>query len=311
MRRSNPLKMIKLAVCVMLVFLLPLSIKSHMRSTTAYLLSPFYLLSKPFLKESKKTFAYEKRIAELEVENFKLLSKIEDLTTLHQQYHALDDQELRVLQSREKNLERLLDIQLKAIVARPLFRSLDQYSQGIWINAGKREGVVNHSPVIVGQTAIGMVDFVDDKQSKVRLINDPKMSVAVRLVRVEEGEVTYLAKGFVQGSSGSRLRVEGLNYDFSDDYGPARNLRDGSVTHLLSDENPKMLAQKGDKVLTSGLDGVFPSGLLVGEVSYVYPLKEGDYTMRVDVTPDKNLETPFPLLFVLSTQVSSTEVVAN
>ena len=92
---------------------------------------------------------------------------------------------------------------------------------------------------------------------------------------------SYLAKGELKGSSlplwrtrGQCLKGLGFNYDFSDNEGPARDLRTGEIVGSSSKKQVALL-KEGDLLITSGLDGIFPAGLEVAVVSKVHCLKEG------------------------------------
>ncbi|MCH9610985.1 MAG: hypothetical protein S4CHLAM81_02960 [Chlamydiales bacterium] len=103
-----------------------------------------------------------------------------------------------------------------------------------------------------------------------------------------ERESWFLAKGILEGggsplwrSRSHVLRGIGFNYDFADDEGLARPLQ----------SEPPIL-QAHDLLVTTGLDGFFPAGLRVAEVSQVLPLKEGAYAYEIEATPVvKNLDS--------------------
>jgi len=178
----------------------------------------------------------------------------------------------------------------------------------------KREIIAINSPVIFGNQLVGVVEKVEKGKSLVRLITDSRVNPAVRCVRGgeqkayihnackqlkdllqihgdtlysgvidqldtlissfnNEDQSYYLAKGYMMGSStpiwrsrSLTLQGVGFNYDFGDEEGPPKSIHDPSQIPLF---------QKGDLLLTTGLDGVFPSGLVVGYVKEVFPLKEG------------------------------------
>ncbi len=185
----------------------------------------------------------------------------------------------------------------------------------------KKEIIAVNSPVIFGNQLVGVVEKVERTKSLVRLITDSKVNPAVRCVRGDEQKVHlynccnhlkdllqiedlevnrsliqeveslisslkeaepsyYLAKGYMMGSSypvwrGRSLTLQGVgfNYDFGDDEGPPRSIHQGSSVPLF---------QKGDVLLTTGLDGVFPAGLLVAFVSKVFSLKEGAVSCELE-----------------------------
>ena len=104
-----------------------------------------------------------------------------------------------------------------------------------------------------------------------------------------------MAKGEVHGSSSpfwrSRspiLRGVGFNYEYADEEGAPKDLR--SEVPIL---------QKGDLLVTSGLDGVFPMGLKVGTVIHCDPLKQGSYSYEIDVKPIASNLNDLQTLFVL------------
>ncbi|MFZ0564735.1 MAG: rod shape-determining protein MreC [Chlamydiales bacterium] len=108
----------------------------------------------------------------------------------------------------------------------------------------------------------------------------------------EEKEDRLLAKGILQGggtpfwrSVNHTLRGVGFNYDFSDKEGPGRELASGKPLDSESSLLPMPLIKVGDLLVTTGMDGVFPQGLRVAEVSKVLPLQEGAYTYEIEATP--------------------------
>src|SRR5579872_6035397 len=80
----------------------------------------------------------------------------------------------------------------------------------------------------------------------------------------------FLAKGELHGSSqplwrsrGQVLWGLGFNYDYPDAEGPARDLRTGEIYGKNEKSGALALLRAGDMLLTTGLDGLFPSGLPV------------------------------------------------
>lgn len=181
-----------------------------------------------------------------------------------------------------------------------------------------RKIIAKNSPVVVGNALIGVVEEVGKSRSKVRLISDAHLVPSVRVVRGEpqnrfllehlealllslegredlapffkeqkegllalrgylrkDADATYLAKGELHGvslplwrSRGKKLKGVGFNYDFADQFG--------------SGSNKVNLLKKGDLLVTTGLDGVFPAGLDVAVVSSVAPLREGSSSYELE-----------------------------
>jgi len=111
------------------------------------------------------------------------------------------------------------------------------YLRYIMINAGSADGVGLGMPVVTGGAVlIGRIAEVSTHTSKVQLLNDTASNVAVFL---QQSRATGLVAGQADGS-----------------------LRLGFVPH-------EETIAEGEIVLTSGLGGVLPRGLVVGQVSQV------------------------------------------
>ncbi|OGN61736.1 MAG: hypothetical protein A3F09_01965 [Chlamydiae bacterium RIFCSPHIGHO2_12_FULL_49_11] len=223
------------------------------------------------------------------------------------------------LKRRAKELSLLLEEEIYSLPAAVIYRDPVSYSSTVWINVGERDNrtvgrtvVAKNSPVLVHANLFGVVEEVGEKASKVRLITDSKLHIAVRAVRggkvdemfiehfeeflrcaknyehaeefidipalskslskIKKSEsTTYLAKGELCGSGLPLWRTRlpllrgiGFNYDFADEEGKGAELHTGEV-----------LIRKGDLLVTTGMDGIFPAGIEVAFVSKVFPLREG------------------------------------
>ena len=110
-------------------------------------------------------------------------------------------------------------------------------------NRGRREGVALYMPVMAPGGLVGQVVQLSDHTSTVRLISDVGAAVGGLVVRT--GDLVL-----VEGSDLTpRLRVKGLS-------------------------NPATF-ESGDVVVTSGLGGVYPRGILIGTVVQVRELPGG------------------------------------
>jgi rod shape-determining protein MreC len=120
----------------------------------------------------------------------------------------------------------------------------------------------------------------------------------------QEKDDLYLVKGELHGSSapfwrsrGLSLKGIGFNYDYADEEGPARDLRSGRP--LSGAGTTLALLKKGDLLVTSGFDGVFPPGLSVATVTEIAPLKEGAYAYDLQAIPTAHHLNDLETLFVL------------
>ena len=174
-----------------------------------------------------------------------------DVATVFRENQALraENQELRhvVFQLTEKaaeneRLQAMLEFRTKSVgfqmkAATIIGRDPGTLNYSLFINQGTRDGVRVNMPVVTHQGLVGHVMEVFSGNAKVRLIVDTGSSVASMVQRPQSRAV-----GIVEGNPSqlSVLRMKNL-------------LRDSDVI-------------KGDKVMTSGLGGIYPKGLLIGEV---------------------------------------------
>jgi len=107
------------------------------------------------------------------------------------------------------------------------------YEKVIVLNRGTRHGVGLEMPVVTEQGLLGITVEVGPNYSKVRLINDQNSGVAAL---VQQGRYA----GTVQGTLGGELRLNFIPIEAE--------------------------IEPGDTVLSSGLGGIFPKGLVIGEV---------------------------------------------
>ncbi len=120
---------------------------------------------------------------------------------------------------------------------RVIGRPTTSWEGALIIDRGENDGIRTGMPVIAAQGLVGQVVEVSPGSSKVRLITDQRSGVAA-LVQASRAE------GIVAGT------LEGpMILDFVD-----------------AEEAPVA----GDVVLTSGMGGIYPKGLVVGDVVDVY-----------------------------------------
>jgi rod shape-determining protein MreC len=124
---------------------------------------------------------------------------------------------------------------------------LSGWWQTIHLGKGLDHGVRQDMAVITDDGLVGRVRSVSRRTCEVLLVSDPNCRVACRVVRTG-------AFGVMRGAG--------------------MTLRGDTQLELLATLNPCRMdyvprageLQKGDRIETSGLGGVFPEGILVGEV---------------------------------------------
>jgi len=282
-----------LAIFIVLLLSLTAATSRRLQSATVSLLSPFW-----------KRVGYQSDNSQLNaliVENQLLKNKLEQIQTLFAWEHEIQMKAVDTIRSTGLTLEsiddldhnrqesyQLFELQVHSYPAHVIYRSPTTWNSTLWINIGQRDNrklgrtvVSQHSPVVVGDALVGVVELVNEKKSRVRLLTDPEVTPSVRAFREIDDETVYLAKGELHGSAnviwrrrGTTLIGEGFNYDYDDEYGPSRDLR----------SEPPIL-KVGDLLVTTGMDGVFPKGFKVATVSKIQTLREGDYYYEIEALP--------------------------
>ena len=201
---------------------------------------------------------------------FFLITVVDENKTLSaelQQARALNHQLEEAALSNER-LRRLFDLQQKMqqplIAAQVVGKDPSPWFQSILLDKGGGEGVEKGWPVINPDGVVGIVVEVTTHYCKVMLITDPNSAVDAL---IQESRARGIIKG---GASGSCL----LNYV----------LRKYSVS-------------VGDVVVSSGMDGVFPKGLPIGEIAAIVKQEAGIF-QDVTVTPYVDFERLEEVLIV-------------
>lgn len=181
----------------------------------------------------------------------------EELETLREQNGEL---RIRVAELEEARLEneRLRTLvgfiearELEAVGARVIGRPASGWEGVITIDKGLADGVDTGMPILAPQGLLGQTISVTQQSAKVRLLTDQRSGVSA-LVQATRGE------GVVRGSIDGVLSLDYLS-------------REATIA-------------VGDVVLTSGMGGVYPKGLLVGEIESI-DANENDLFPEVRVRP--------------------------
>ena len=139
-----------------------------------------------------------------------------------------------------QRLQDLLDLRdnndLQSVAARIISGSTDSWSSTVTLDKGSSSGLSAGMPVTTSSGVIGQIVSCSATTSTVRLLSDESSSISAMVQ-------SSRAQGMLQGSASGEVRLE-----------------------LVSTGQEVSV---GDVVVTSGLGGVFPKGLPVGEVASV------------------------------------------
>ena len=200
------------------------------RSVFSVALYPFQNISLLPVKTWESVSGHFQSLSQLQQDNEKLgRQHLVDMQALHQ---------LQSLQSENNQLRKLADTAqnsaFKAVMAQIQYDARDPYTRKIIIDKGTLAGVAPGQPVIDNTGVVGQITRSFPAQAEVTLVTDKNQTIPVQLSRNGLRSVAY------GGQEGGllELRFMAANAD----------------------------VQNGDLLTTSGIDGMYPSGLPVAKV---------------------------------------------
>ncbi|MFF2755053.1 rod shape-determining protein MreC [Psychrobacillus sp. NPDC058041] len=171
-------------------------------------------------------------------ENKRLKARLEDYATLQADVSDLEieNNELRKIIDKKESLRAFNPIQSTVIARNP-----DQWEEKIIIDRGEIHGVEVNMAVMTSQGLIGKVILTTPYTSTVELLSTQNPNYRVSAVISDKEEVFGLIEGYDEKRK--ELILKRIDSEFE--------------------------VKKGQKVTTSGLGGIFPKGILIGEVTEV------------------------------------------
>ncbi len=184
-------------------------------------------------------------------------------------------QELSAKAAEVDRLKALLNFKARApfrsIAAEVIAASPEDGSRAVVIDRGEDAGLKVDMPVITPEGVVGKIAAVYPHTAQVLLITDPTCGVGC-----------FLEKSRIQGI----LMGAG---------------QDGCHLHYVMDDQK---IPTGEAIITSGLDQVYPKGLLVG---YVVRAQEGNIYQRITVKPAASLNRLEDVLILLGSSSEPAE----
>jgi len=200
------------------------------------------------IKDFFRTYIF---IINKEHENRMLIKEVNKLKQERQKYLEITHENVR--------LRRLLGLKSKRTdyiaVAEVFARDPTNWFQVLWIDKGVEDGISKDMVAVTSLGVVGRVHKVFKDKANIILITDVNSSVAVRLQ-------TSRIEGILEGRGDSRCYLK----------------------YVPQEVDVKV----GERVITSGFDGIYPDGLLAGYVTDV-KRREGKVFQEIEVTPAQNL----------------------
>jgi rod shape-determining protein MreC len=207
------------------------------------LLAPFLTSGSGLKKQITSVRTGLKSLDQLEHENAALQVENRELRATNQSLRDVEHEVNRLrhaLNYRERSV-------FKLIAAEIVARDSSTWWRTVTINRGRRDGIETDMPVVTDEGLIGKTTSVSDVISVVLLVSDENCRVAASVEGSRE-------QGIVSGERVTTGLTPRLDLNF---------------LSKQADLKP------GQKVYTSGVGGVFPSGLLIGVVKS-YRVRELD-----------------------------------
>ncbi|MFZ0631255.1 MAG: rod shape-determining protein MreC [Acidobacteriaceae bacterium] len=155
----------------------------------------------------------------------------------------------------------------KTVAAQVIGSSGTEQSKVLLIDKGSRDGLKPDMPVITPDGIVGKTRDVFGHTSQVLEISDPTSGAGVVLEKTR-------IRGVLRGDTWGHPEIVNIS--------------------------PDERIQKGDTVVTSGGDGIYPRGLAVGSVQKVVPDPDGTL-VNVQIKPAANLARLEEVLIITST----------
>jgi rod shape-determining protein MreC len=234
MKRTNVIALLVLGAILGLLFNLGPDKTRDFQAKVYQLIAPLLTGGSGIAKQVTQVRSGLRSLEELEKDNNNLKVENRELRATNQ---ALRDTEHEVnrlrhaLQYKERSVFKLVPAEIIA-------RDASTWWHTATINRGKEDKIDNDMPVITDEGLVGKTTTVSQNIAIVLLVSDENCKVAASVEGTRE-------QGIVQGERVTTGVTPMLNLNF-----------------LSKQAN----LQPGQKVYTSGVGGVFPSGLLMGAV---------------------------------------------
>ena len=158
---------------------------------------------------------------------------------LRKRVQSLEEERQKLLEAQATNarLKQLLDFRSQLsgtpVLATIIANSANSWFQSCVLNKGSADGIRKGMAVVTPLGVVGQVVSVTSRTAKVLLLTDPNSGIDVLVQRTR-------SRGIVSGSPENGIVLK----------------------YVKRSED----IQEGDRLITSGLDGIFPKGMMVGTV---------------------------------------------
>ncbi|ANU25637.1 rod shape-determining protein MreC [Planococcus versutus] len=190
-------------------------------------------------------------------ENQHLKTRLEEFAGVQAEVKDLrtENKELKEIVGKEEDLREFNPIQATVIARNP-----DQWEEKIILNQGTNQGVAKNMAVMTASGLIGKITLTTPTTSTVELISTFNPNYRISAMVVDGKKDVF---GLIEGYDAERREL------------------------LLKRIDANIELKKGDQVMSSGLGGIFPKGILIGTITEV-TIDEFGLTKLAYVKPAAN-----------------------
>jgi rod shape-determining protein MreC len=227
-------------------------------------ISPMQELHHEMIYSGKRFWEHYVWLQNVETERNELESRLKEL----------EAQNSRLIESEHENkrLKELLrfreETQIPGLAASVIGRDSSNWAKTVTLDRGAADGLRVGLPVVDGNAIVGQVISVDHSSAKVLLIADNSSAIDAIVQNSR-------AQGIVEGMATRKLQLRYVLKDYA--------------------------VATGERVIASGLDGVFPKGTLIGVVTKVEPTTNGLF-QNIELQPSVDLNRLETVLVLLDVQ---------
>jgi rod shape-determining protein MreC len=249
-----------LVLCGAVLVALPfyISLSRYIKSALVLLLSPPLTLSEGVSSNARQFLRYQNLLAE----NKQLNTEIGKLTAqlVELEDVRLENQRLRTLLSLPQS--KALHTETALLIG----KDSSNWTKTIMVNKGTSNGIREGMAVVSAAGLVGKITEASARASKAALIIDFNSKIPAKVLRSREEGVVF---GTLQAGRGIC-----------------------KMKYIQGDVTP------GDKIISSGLGGIYPRGLLIGEVIAVEEEENKLYRIA-EIEPAVNLSTLEEVMVVI------------
>jgi len=211
------------------------------------ILAPTHMLTTSIVHWVRDTWDGYICLVSVQQENNFLKQKVAELEAINNHFLEIEkeNQRLKALLEFRKTLPNVI------ISAQIIGKDATSWFRSILLNKGENDGVIVNQPVVTHQGLVGKVVRTTPSTSQVELITDKNSRVAALIQKNR-------AESILCGQSSTVCVLEYLSRDID--------------------------IQAGDHVISSGMGGIFPKGLILGVISKIGKKSYGLF-QYAEVTP--------------------------